>query len=155
MFFCFWETWLGHWNENLLFCPEGIFLKILAPTDSVTPKTVVYQFSWKTYSWFSSKKTLLRGWSLNQRRSGSCTLWCMRAYTHKSERRWFESQSLNKVFLLENHEYVFHENWYTTVFGVTESIGARIFKKFLQEKIEIFVSMPKKSYFWNNFVWYH
>ena len=32
------------------------FLKILAPIDSVTPKTVVYQFSWKTYSWFSSKK---------------------------------------------------------------------------------------------------
>ena len=62
----------------------------------------------------------------------------MRAYTHKSERRWFESQPLNKVFLLENQEYVFHENWYTTVFGVAESIGARILKKFFQEKIANF-----------------
>ena len=52
-----------------------------------------------------------------------------------------------KFFLLENPEYVFHENWYTTVFEVAESIGAKIFKKFLQDKIEIFVSMPKKSYF--------
>ena len=74
---------------------------------------------------------------------------------HEPERRWFEPQSLNKVFLLENQEYVFHENWYTTVFEVAESIGAKIFFKFLQDKIEIFVSMPKKSYFWNNFVWYH
>jgi hypothetical protein len=62
----------------------------------------------------------------------------MRAYTHKSERRWFESQPLNKVFLLENQEYVFHENWYTTVFEVAESIGARIFFKFLQDKIANF-----------------
>ena len=58
---------------------------------------------------------------------------------HEPERRWFESQSLNKVFLLENQEYVFHENWYTTVFGVTESIGARILKKFFQDKIANFL----------------
>ena len=65
------------------------------------------------------------------------------------------SLPLNKVFLLENQEYVFYENWYTTVFGVTESIGARVLKKFLQDKIEIFVLLPKKSYFLNNFIWYH
>ena len=57
---------------------------------------------------------------------------------HESERRWFEPQPLNKVFLLENQEYVFHENWYTTVFEVAKSIGARIFLKFLQDKIANF-----------------
>ena len=60
----------------------------------------------------------------------------MRAYTHKSERRWFESQPLNKVFLLENQEYVFHENWYTTFFGATE--WRKNFFKFLQDKIANF-----------------
>ena len=63
------------------------------------------------------KKTLLRGWGSNQRRLGSCTLWCMRAYTQKSERRWFELQPLNKVFLLENQEYVFHENCHYRFWG--------------------------------------
>ena len=57
---------------------------------------------------------------------------------HEPERRWFEPQPLNKVFLLENQEYVFHENWYTTVFEVAESIGAKILKKFLQDKIANF-----------------
>ena len=57
---------------------------------------------------------------------------------HEPKRRWFEPQPLNKVFLLENQEYVFHENWYTTVFGVAESVDARIFCKFFQEKIANF-----------------
>ena len=57
---------------------------------------------------------------------------------YEPERSWFEPQPFNKVFLLENQKYVFHENWYTTVFGVAESIGARIFLKFLQEKIANF-----------------
>ena len=57
---------------------------------------------------------------------------------HEPERRWFEPQPLNKVFLLENQEYVFHENWYTTVFGIAESIGARIFLEIPSGKIANF-----------------
>ena len=87
------------------------FFKILVPIDSATSKTVVYQFSWKTYSWFSSKKLY---WGAGVRTSDvlahahcgicelTCTTMCMSANVAGSNPspsiKFFYSKSKNKFF---------------------------------------------------------
>ena len=83
------------------------FKNILAPIYSVIPKTVVYEFSWKTYSWFSSKKLY---WGTGVRTSDAQTCACKLAYTTmcmspnvagsnpSPSIKFFYSKSKNKFF---------------------------------------------------------